>query len=65
MCFAEAERFQHVHIHFVARPIDLPQEAKGPRIFSYLNVDQQSAVPPDEIKTLSEELKKALNRSDL
>jgi len=32
---------------------------------SFLIVDQQSAVPPDEIKTLSEELKKALNRSDL
>ncbi len=60
MCFAEAEHFQHIHIHFVAKPIDLPQEAKGPRIFSYLNVDQQYAVPPDEIKVLCEELKAAL-----
>jgi hypothetical protein len=24
MCFAEAEHFQHVHIHFVAKPVDLP-----------------------------------------
>ena len=45
MCFAEAEQFHHIHFHFVAKPIDLPQEAKGPRIFSYLNVDQSSAVP--------------------
>jgi diadenosine tetraphosphate (Ap4A) HIT family hydrolase len=60
MCFAEAEHFHHIHIHFVAKPGDLPQEAKGPRIFSYLNVDQQSAVSPGEIKALCEELKEAL-----
>jgi diadenosine tetraphosphate (Ap4A) HIT family hydrolase len=65
MCFAEAERFHHIHIHFVAKPRDLPQEAKGPRIFSCLNVDQQSAVSPDEIKRLSEELKEALSTSYL
>ncbi len=60
MCFAEVKHFKRVHIHFVAKPQDLPQEAKGPCIFSYLNVDQQSAVPPDEIKVLCEELKEAL-----
>ena len=65
MCFGEAESFHHIHIHFVARPRDLPQEAKGPRIFSYLDVDQQSAVPVDEIKRLSEELKEALDKGDL
>ena len=60
MCFAESEHFHHIHVHFVPKPRDLPQEAKGPRIFSYLNVNQQSAVPADEIKTLCEELKEAL-----
>ena len=64
MCFAEAKQFHHIHIHFVAKPIDLPQEAIGPRIFSYLNVDQQSVVPPDEIKVLCEELKEALSSSN-
>ena len=63
MCFAEAEHFQHVHIHFVAKPKDLPQEAKGPRIFAYLNVDPHAAVSPQEIKALSEELKVALSTS--
>ena len=63
MCFSEGEHFHHVHIHFVAKPGDLPQEAKGPRIFSYLKDDQQSAVPPDEIKALSEELKELLSTS--
>jgi diadenosine tetraphosphate (Ap4A) HIT family hydrolase len=65
MCFAEAEGFRHIHIHFVARPRDLPQEAIGPHIFLYLNVDQQSAVPPDEIKRFNEELKEALDKRDL
>jgi diadenosine tetraphosphate (Ap4A) HIT family hydrolase len=64
MCFAEAEYFHHIHVHFVAKPEDLPQEAKGPRIFSYLNVDQQSALPPNEIKELCEELKEALNTNN-
>jgi diadenosine tetraphosphate (Ap4A) HIT family hydrolase len=61
MCFSESQQFQHIHIHFVARPKDLPREARGPRIFAYLNVDQQAAVPPDEIKAFSEELKEALS----
>ncbi len=65
MCFAEAEGFHHIHIHFVARPVDLPQEAKGPRVFAYLNVDQQSALSPDEIKTVSEELKETLGTNHL
>jgi diadenosine tetraphosphate (Ap4A) HIT family hydrolase len=65
MCFAEAERFHHIHIHFVAKPRDLPHEAKGPRIFSCLNVDLLSAVSPDEIKRLSEELKETLDKSNL
>jgi len=65
MCFAEAAHFHHVHIHFVAKPLDLPQETRGPRIFSYLNVDQQDAVPPDEIIVLCEELKDALSMSNL
>jgi len=60
-CFAEAEYFHHIHIHFVAKPEDLPREARGPRIFTYLNVDQHAAVPPHEIKALSEELKEALS----
>ena len=64
MCFAESEYFHHIHIHFVARPRDLQQEAIGPRIFTYLNVDRQSAVPPDEIKILSVELKEILSKNN-
>jgi diadenosine tetraphosphate (Ap4A) HIT family hydrolase len=62
MCFAEAEHFQHIHIHFIAKPKDLSSEVKGPNIFSLLNVHQQLAIPPAEIRAFSEELKKILDR---
>jgi diadenosine tetraphosphate (Ap4A) HIT family hydrolase len=64
VCFSEAEHFHHVHIHFVARPQDLPQEARGPRIFAYLKVNQQSAIPPNEIRAGSEELREVLSTSN-
>ena len=65
MCFAESEQFHHIHIHFVAKPQDLPPDTIGPRIFSYLQVNERSAVPPHEIIALSEELKEALINSGL
>jgi diadenosine tetraphosphate (Ap4A) HIT family hydrolase len=34
--FAEAEGFEHVHFHVVARPPDLPHEMQGPRVFHFL-----------------------------
>ncbi|MHB8598209.1 MAG: HIT family protein [Ktedonobacteraceae bacterium] len=61
MCFAESEHHQHIHIHFIAKPKDLPPQAKGAKVFSLLNVDQQHAVPPVEIQAFSEELQKILS----
>ena len=55
MCFAEGEHFHH--IHFVAKPVNLPAEAKGPRIFSMLNIDERHAIPTFELKTFCEKLK--------
>lgn len=63
MCFAEAEHHHHIHIHFIAKPKDLPPEAKGANIFSLLHVDQQGAVPAVEIKAFSEELQKLLGNA--
>jgi diadenosine tetraphosphate (Ap4A) HIT family hydrolase len=57
MCFAEGENFHHIHIHFVAKPENLPAEAKGPRIFSMLNIDEQHAIPATELKAFCEKLK--------
>jgi diadenosine tetraphosphate (Ap4A) HIT family hydrolase len=36
-CFAEAEHFQHVHIHVVPRAAELPPDLQGPRVFALLN----------------------------
>jgi diadenosine tetraphosphate (Ap4A) HIT family hydrolase len=58
MCFAEGEHFHHIHVHFVAISVDLPVEARGPRIFSTLNVDEQYAVPDNEIVASCEEFKR-------
>jgi diadenosine tetraphosphate (Ap4A) HIT family hydrolase len=55
MLFAEAEHFHHIHIHFVAKAKDLPFEARGPRIFSQLNVDEQHALSPEEIIAICED----------
>ena len=57
ICFAEGEGFHHTHIHLVPRPADLPPELKGPRIFAMLAVDEADAIPPNEIRVLSEELR--------
>jgi diadenosine tetraphosphate (Ap4A) HIT family hydrolase len=55
MCFAEGEGFHHVHIHVVPRPADLPDACKGPRIFTFLAVDDaRPAVPAEQITAYSE-----------
>jgi len=61
MCLAEAEHFNHIHFHIVAKPHDLPTELKGAKIFAMLKVEEQDAIPPAEIKELCEELKNKFN----
>src|SRR5262245_9058698 len=56
VCFAEAEHFNHIHIHVVPRPADLPEELRGPRIFTMLQVSEAGAVPPQEIREFCERL---------
>jgi diadenosine tetraphosphate (Ap4A) HIT family hydrolase len=54
--YAEGTGFHHVHIHVVAKPVDLPDELKGPQIFKLLAVDQAAAAPRGEIRELCMEL---------
>src|SRR5947209_9255974 len=35
MLFAEAEGFEHLHVHVVPRHADLADEHRGPRVFAY------------------------------
>ena len=57
VCFAEKAGFHHVHFHVVARSRDLPDELKGTKIFTVINVTEADALPPEEIKTFCEELR--------
>ncbi|HLZ56872.1 MAG TPA: HIT family protein [Ktedonosporobacter sp.] len=61
MCFAEGEGFHHVHIHVVPRPVNLPAELKGPRIFGFLSVDREHAIPADELTAFCEEFTRKLH----
>jgi diadenosine tetraphosphate (Ap4A) HIT family hydrolase len=58
--FAEAREHPHVHVHVIARPPDLPDEARGPGIFRYLGRPEPERVPEDERNALAVELRKLL-----
>jgi diadenosine tetraphosphate (Ap4A) HIT family hydrolase len=57
ICLAEAPGFHHIHVHFIPKPRDLPDDLKAAKIFAMLKVNEQDAVPPGEIKALCEKLK--------
>jgi diadenosine tetraphosphate (Ap4A) HIT family hydrolase len=60
MCFAEGEGFHHVHFHVVPKPIDLPAELKGPRVFALLAVDEEHAIGAQELTVFCEEFAQKL-----
>jgi len=57
MCFAEAEHFNHIHFHLVAKPAHLPSELKGPKIFAMLNTDTASSLNKVELVEFCRKLK--------
>ncbi len=63
MPVAEAEGFNHIHVHVVAKPHDLPAELRGVRIFDMLKVDEAGAVPPHEIAQFCEALREEFQRA--
>jgi len=46
--FAEAEGFEHLHVHVVPRVPDLPDDRRGPRVFEYLSTDESAWLPEPE-----------------
>jgi diadenosine tetraphosphate (Ap4A) HIT family hydrolase len=56
MCLAEAEGFNHVHVHLVAKPRGLPAELRGVRIFALLKPGEDT-VPPQAVARFCEELR--------
>lgn len=47
--FAEAEEFQHLHIHVVPRYDDQPPDRKGPAVFGYIGGPESDHVPAAEM----------------
>lgn len=54
--FAEAEGFQHLHVHLVPRMEDLPPDRRGPEVFSYPAQPADQWVSPDEMDRIAEQL---------
>jgi diadenosine tetraphosphate (Ap4A) HIT family hydrolase len=59
-CFAEAEHFEHVHIHVVPRAPGLPQELQGPRIFTLLDPKDGSQATLADVQAFCARLAAAL-----
>lgn len=59
MCFAESPRHQHVHVHVVGKPADLPAGFKGSHIFGLMAASESEpdVVPRDEITAFCEQLR--------
>jgi len=53
MQFSEAEGYSHLHLHLVPRMPDMPEEAKGPRCFTYLEVEESLRVPVAQVDLLA------------
>ena len=49
-CFAEADHFNHVHIHLVPRASDLAHELQGPRVFALLKPGEGETAPEAEVQ---------------
>lgn len=48
MQFSEAEGFSHLHLHLVPRMPDQPEDARGPRVFSYLTEEEAGGLAEGE-----------------
>ena len=62
---AEAEGFEHLHIHVVPRKEDMPPEQRGKYIFDWLNVPEDKAIPDEEADRIASELQTSVARAML
>ena len=59
-CFAEADHFQHVHIHVVPRANDLPHELHGQHIFALLNPTDDALAPVADVQAFCTRMRAAM-----
>lgn len=60
VCFAEAEHFQHIHMHIIPKRSTVTDKLKGPQVFQLLKVDPKQAVPKDLVIQLSKAFRSKL-----
>jgi diadenosine tetraphosphate (Ap4A) HIT family hydrolase len=60
MQFSEAEGFSHLHLHLVPRLPDHPEDALGPRVFTYLTEEQAQWLPEAQRDTIALTIRAAL-----
>lgn len=63
MQFSEAEGFHHLHLHLVPRMSDQPENARGPKVFTYLDADEQEWISTDDQDALACSLRATLLRA--
>jgi diadenosine tetraphosphate (Ap4A) HIT family hydrolase len=54
---AEAEGFEHLHIHVVPREDGMPPERSGKRVFDWLDMLEEEAVTDEEANPIALELR--------
>lgn len=54
--FAEAEGFQHLHLHVIPRAPGLAEELRGPRVFAYLHRPEREWVSADQMDGIAARL---------
>ncbi|HEU4783942.1 MAG TPA: HIT family protein [Ktedonobacterales bacterium] len=59
-CFAEADHFQHVHMHVVPRASDLPHELQGPRSFALLKPTDHTLASVAEVQAFCARIRAAM-----
>lgn len=58
--FAESADHRHVHIHVIPRRPDLPDDQRGPRIFTQLGLPEEDGVPEARMDALAMQLRAEL-----
>ena len=58
--FAEAEGFEHLHVHVIPRMAWFTQKERGPGVFTMLGVPEQEQVSEDDRDDLARRLRAAL-----
>ncbi len=57
MLFAEAEGFEHLHLHVVPRMAEHPEDRRGPKVFAFMHDD--ASVPPARRDEIAEAIRSA------